>query len=113
MRINQGQEFVIAGFTPSDKNFDALIIGYYEKGKLLYAGRTRNGFTPAIRVELAKRLRPLQVAEFGAIALRRLDRGTHPAMTPDQPGVFVSKCLDRRAMRPALDLWFATCAMLK
>jgi DNA ligase D-like protein (predicted ligase) len=58
MRINQGQEFVIAGFTPSDKNFDALIIGYYEKGKLLYAGRTRNGFTPAIRVELAKRLRP-------------------------------------------------------
>jgi DNA ligase D-like protein (predicted ligase) len=63
MRINQGQEFVIAGFTPSDKNFDALIIGYYEKGKLLYAGRTRNGFTPAIRVELAKRLRPLQVAE--------------------------------------------------
>lgn len=63
MRINQGQEFVIAGFTPSDKNFDALIIGYYEKGKLLYAGRTRNGFTPAIRVELAKRLRPLQVPE--------------------------------------------------
>ncbi len=63
MRINQGQELVIAGFTPSDKNFDALIIGYYEKGKLLYAGRTRNGFTPAIRVELAKRLRPLQIAE--------------------------------------------------
>jgi bifunctional non-homologous end joining protein LigD len=62
MRVNQGQEFVIGGFTPSDKNFDALIIGYYEKGKLLYAGRTRNGFTPAIRAELMKRLRPLQVA---------------------------------------------------
>lgn len=31
MRINQGQEFVIAGFTPSNKNFDALIIGYCEK----------------------------------------------------------------------------------
>ncbi|MGA8616975.1 MAG: hypothetical protein WB660_00430 [Candidatus Sulfotelmatobacter sp.] len=30
MRVNQGQEFVIAGYTPSDKNFDALIIGYYE-----------------------------------------------------------------------------------
>lgn len=63
MRVNQGQELVIGGFTPSDKNFDALIIGYYEKGKLLYAGRTRNGFTPAIRAELAKRLRPLRVAE--------------------------------------------------
>ena len=63
MRVNQGQEFVIAGFTPSDKNFDALIIGYYEQGKLLYAGRTRNGFTPAVRMELVKRLRPLQTKE--------------------------------------------------
>jgi bifunctional non-homologous end joining protein LigD len=35
MRVNQGQEFVIGGYTLSDKNFDALIIGYYEKGKLL------------------------------------------------------------------------------
>jgi hypothetical protein len=41
-RINQGQELVIGGYTPSDKNFDALVIGYYEKGKLLYAARTRN-----------------------------------------------------------------------
>jgi len=63
MRVNQGQEFVIAGYTPSDKNFDALIIGYYEKGKLLYAGRTRNGFTPASRTELAKRLRPLETKD--------------------------------------------------
>jgi DNA ligase D-like protein (predicted ligase) len=62
-RINQGQEFVIGGFTPSDKNFDALIIGYYDAGKLIYASRTRNGFTPASRVELFKRMRPLQVTE--------------------------------------------------
>src|SRR6185437_6968275 len=47
MRVNQGQEFVIAGYTPSPKNFDALVIGYYEGGKLMYAARTRNGFTPA------------------------------------------------------------------
>ena len=44
MRINQGQELVIAGYTPSPKNFDALVIGYYEGDKLLYAARTRNGF---------------------------------------------------------------------
>jgi hypothetical protein len=29
MRVNRGQEFVIAGYTPSLKNFDALVIGYY------------------------------------------------------------------------------------
>jgi bifunctional non-homologous end joining protein LigD len=35
MRVNQGQEFVIGGYTPSPKNFDALIFGYYEGGRLL------------------------------------------------------------------------------
>ena len=50
MRVNQGQEFVIAGYTPSPKNFDALVIGYYDGGKLIYAARTRNGFAPASRM---------------------------------------------------------------
>jgi len=27
MRVNAGQELVIAGYTPSPKNFDALVIG--------------------------------------------------------------------------------------
>jgi DNA ligase D-like protein (predicted ligase) len=62
MRINQGQELVIAGYTPSDKNFDALVIGFYEDGKLMYAARTRNGFTPASRAELFKKLKPLEIA---------------------------------------------------
>ncbi len=63
MRMNQGRELVIGGYTPSDKNFDALIIGYYDSGKLLYAARTRNGFTPALRVEIFKHFKGLQVAE--------------------------------------------------
>ena len=32
MRINRGQEFVIGGYTPSDRNFDALIFGYSTTG---------------------------------------------------------------------------------
>src|SRR3954453_4829055 len=63
MRINQGQEFVIGGYTPSPKNFDALIFGYYEGGRLLYAARTRNGFTPRLREELFRRLQPLEIEE--------------------------------------------------
>lgn len=63
MRVNQGQELVIAGYTPSSKNFDALVIGYYEDGKLMYAARTRNGFTPASRAELFKKLKPLEIKE--------------------------------------------------
>ncbi len=40
------QEFVIAGYTISDKGFPgfgALILGVYEKGKLRYAGRAGTG----------------------------------------------------------------------
>lgn len=62
MRVNQGQEFVIAGYTPSPKNFDSVVIGYYEGSKLMYAARTRNGFTPASRAELFKKLKPLEIS---------------------------------------------------
>jgi DNA ligase D-like protein (predicted ligase) len=63
MRLNQGQEFVIGGYTPSPRSFDALIFGYYDDGRLLYAARTRNGFTPASRAALYRRLRPLEIPE--------------------------------------------------
>jgi ATP-dependent DNA ligase len=55
MRVNEGQELVIAGYTPTLRNFDALVIGYYEDGKLIYAARTRNGFTPGSQAELFKK----------------------------------------------------------
>lgn len=61
MRINQGQELVIGGYTPGPHGFDALVLGYYQNGRLLYASRTRNGFTPATRQELFKQMRPRQI----------------------------------------------------
>ncbi len=42
------QEFVIGGFTlPTNGNHGvgALLLGYYENGRLIYAGRTGTGFT--------------------------------------------------------------------
>ena len=41
-KVNRGQEFVIGGYTPRNP-FDALIVGYYEGEKLLYAAKVRNG----------------------------------------------------------------------
>lgn len=55
MRVNAGQELVIGGYTPSPKNFDALVIGYYDGPNLIYAARTRNGFTPTSRAESCSR----------------------------------------------------------
>jgi len=63
MRINQGHEFVIGGYTVGGKTFDALIFGYYEGDRLVYVARTRNGFTPALREQLFRRFRGLEIAE--------------------------------------------------
>lgn len=62
MRVNRGQEFVIGGYTLGTKTFDALVIGYYEGKRLIYAARTRNGFTPATRAQLFKKFAPLETA---------------------------------------------------
>ena len=42
------QEFVIGGYTPpagSRKHFGAILVGYYENKKLLFAGKVGSGFT--------------------------------------------------------------------
>src|SRR5499427_9084790 len=56
MRVNRGQEFVIGGYTFGTRTFDALIIGVFDAGRLIYVARTRNGFTPATRAVLFKKL---------------------------------------------------------
>ena len=60
MRVNQGQEFVIGGYTRGPRTFDALIVGYYDGPRLVYAARTRNGFTPASREQLFRRFKGLE-----------------------------------------------------
>lgn len=62
MRMNRGQEFVIGGYTVGGKTFDALVFGYYEGDDLIYISRTRNGFTPKLRLELLERFRGLEIA---------------------------------------------------
>jgi hypothetical protein len=58
MRVNRGEEFVIGGYTIGNP-FDTLMFGYYQGDKLLYAARTRAGFTPAVRSQLGKRFKAL------------------------------------------------------
>lgn len=53
------QEFVIAGYTPSKKGFPgfgSLVLGVYNKGKLVYSGRVGTGFSIKQRLELQKKL---------------------------------------------------------
>ena len=96
MRVNQGQELVIAGYTPSPKNFDALVIGYYDSGKLIYAARTRNGFTPASRMELFKKIKPLQIEDCPFANLPEKKAGRWGA------GLTAAKMSECRWLKPEL-----------
>ena len=52
------QEFVIGGFTPPQgtrEYFGALLVGYYEKKRLLFAGKVGTGFTTELLASLHKR----------------------------------------------------------
>jgi bifunctional non-homologous end joining protein LigD len=75
MRLNQGQEFVIGGYTPSPKNFDALIFGHYEGDSLIYVARTRNGLTPGSREQLFRKFRGLEIAECPFVNLPEAHAG--------------------------------------
>jgi bifunctional non-homologous end joining protein LigD len=48
------QEFVIVGWTPSDKSrgFRSLLLGVHENGRLRYAGKVGTGFTQAMMNDL-------------------------------------------------------------
>jgi DNA ligase D-like protein (predicted ligase) len=96
MRINRGQEFVIGGYTIGGRGFDALVFGYYEAEKLMYAARTRNGFTPRLREALARQFQSLETAEcpFANLPEERSGRwGT---------GLTAAKMRDCRWLRPVL-----------
>ena len=59
VKCEKRQEFVIAGYTTSSAGlpgFGALIIGAYQEGHLVYAGRVGTGFTMKQRIDLQRRL---------------------------------------------------------
>jgi DNA ligase D-like protein (predicted ligase) len=57
MRIGGGQEFVIGGFTPSPKDFDAVLVGYFRGKQLMFAARVRNGFVPSLRAAVFRKFK--------------------------------------------------------
>jgi bifunctional non-homologous end joining protein LigD len=58
------QEFVVGGYSPSTAMYNAigaLVVGYYQDKRLLYAGRIGTGYTHATARELWRRLNALQI----------------------------------------------------
>ena len=60
------QEFVICGYTDPEgarTHIGALLVGYYEDGKLVYGGKVGTGFTQKALVDLKRALSPIEVAK--------------------------------------------------
>jgi bifunctional non-homologous end joining protein LigD len=62
-KTGQGQELVIGGYLPGTHVFDSLLVGYYDRGKLLFVAKVRNGFTPGSRLKVAKHFKGLETAK--------------------------------------------------
>ena len=75
MRINKGQELVIGGYVPSGKNFDSIIVGYYDRDDLIYVARVRAGFVPALRVNVFERFHKLEIKTCPFSNLPQRDKG--------------------------------------
>jgi bifunctional non-homologous end joining protein LigD len=78
------QEFVIVGWTPSDKarGFRSLLLGVNEKGKLRYAGKVGTGFDGPEMTRLLKRMKPLEQKAATVTAPRAAVKGAH-WLTPE------------------------------
>ena len=81
-KINKGQEFVIGGYTPGNP-FDAVIVGYYQESKLLYAGKVRAGFVPHVRWEVMAKMKALKTEACPFANLPEKKR-TQWALTKDE-----------------------------
>jgi ATP-dependent DNA ligase len=86
MRVNRGQELIIGGYVPAPKNFDSIVVGYYEDKQLIYVARVRNGFTPASREALFKRFRGL---------VRGLDSARFSIVNSSTPSVWPATRISR------------------
>jgi len=74
------QELVVGGYTDpagSRTDFGALLVGYYEDGRLRYAGKVGTGYSAQMLRSLGARLRKLETGESPFADARPIPRGTH------------------------------------
>lgn len=87
---------MIGGYTIGTKTFDALIFGYYEDDRLIYVARTRNGFTPAMRAQLFRKFRGLEIRDCPFVNLPEEKSGRWGQ------GLTKAKMADCRWLKPIL-----------
>ena len=51
---------MIGGYKPGTNGFESLLVGYYEGRNLIFVAKIKNGFTPALRRQVAKHFKGLE-----------------------------------------------------
>ncbi len=77
-KCSDRQEFVVTGFAPSTADFHAvgaLVLGFYRRGKLQYAGRTGTGFTHEVARTLYRRLKSMALKKSPLVPVPKEERG--------------------------------------
>lgn len=72
------EEVVIGGFTISPaihRGIGALLVGYFEAGRLIYAGRVGTGFSNQLLLEMRERLEAIQQDKSPFAAVPNKERG--------------------------------------
>lgn len=67
IKANKRQEMVIGGYTINDdtsKPFSALLVGVFEKGKLVYTGKIGTGFSIKAQQDMLKSFKPLVTSKI-------------------------------------------------
>ena len=58
-RFNQEAQFVIGGYVANADTFSSIIVGEYRGANLYYVKRVAAGFTPHLRMQVFRQLKPL------------------------------------------------------
>lgn len=84
--------------------FDPLVFGYYDRGRLLYASRTRSGFTPCIAGGPSRKLNRSRLAH---------DLEVNPTCIPqNQMSMHVGRTTITRITRIVFLAWLIVTAIL-
>jgi bifunctional non-homologous end joining protein LigD len=80
IKCTQRQEFVVVGWTPSDKKgrgFRSLLLGVQEEGGLQYVGKVGTGFSMEVMHDLLRRMEKIEVEKAPTAVPRADARGAH------------------------------------
>ncbi len=80
MKITQRQECVIGGYTDpkgSREHFGSIVLGLYDKGRLIHVGQAGSGFTDQTHAGVWKLLKPLETARSPFYGPVESNRKTH------------------------------------